>query len=62
MSARRFGRPARHVVVGTVYVLLMVVVAAVAAWPIYRTVDYVVLVVSAVVVGGVIAALTRILG
>ena len=47
---------------GTFYVLSMVLIAAVAAWPIYRSGRYVALVAVAAVIGGAIAALVRIRG
>lgn len=53
--------PPAHVVAGSLYVLATAAVAAVAAWPIYRSTDYIVLVVVATLLGAGIAIASTLL-
>lgn len=52
-------RPTARDLMAAGYVLSMIVIAAVAAWPIYRSTRFVVLVVVATVVGGALAGVAR---
>jgi len=56
---RRVHRPGTRDLICAGYVATMIAAAAVAAWPIYRSAAFVLLVVTAAVVGGVLAGIAR---
>lgn len=61
MTATVLRAPAAHVVAGTIYVVAMVAVAAIAAWPVYGSVRFITLVVLAVIAAFSIAVAHRML-
>ena len=59
MSPRRFRMPPPNVTAGSIYVLATVILAAIAAWPIYASRSFVALVAAAALTGGAIAVFSR---